>query len=55
MRRTFRPLIASCLVLSAAAAAWADPVIVRCARPCTQVIDAVTQNGGTVTHRFKYV
>ena len=54
MRRTVRPLIASCLVL-AAASAWADPVIVRCARPCTQVIDAVTQNGGTVTHRFKYV
>ena len=35
--------------------AWADPVIIRCARPCAQVIEAVTRTGGTVTHRFKYV
>jgi subtilisin family serine protease len=47
--------LAAVAVVAAASPASADSVIVRCARPCTQAIAAVTSNGGTVTYRYKYV
>ena len=53
MRRAAGLLIA--VVALVATPAWADSVIIRCARPCTQVIDAVAQSGGRVTYRFRYV
>ncbi len=49
--------ILSVLLLSAATlgSAQAEPVIIKCTRPCTAAINAIQSNGGTVTHRYKYV
>ena len=42
-------------VLTVASAASAEPVIIKCKRPCTAIVQAVEQNGGVVTYRYKYV
>jgi len=55
MRRFVPGLGVGVLVIAAASAASAEPVIIKCTRPCTAVIQAVEQNGGVVTHRYKYV
>ena len=55
MRRFVPGLGIGALVIVAASAASAEPVIIKCARPCTAVIQAVEQNGGVVTYRYKYI
>ena len=55
MRKFVPGLGIGALVFVAASAASAEPVIIKCARPCTSVIQAVEQNGGVVTYRYKYV
>ena len=42
-------------VLAVASAASAESVIIKCKRPCTAIVQAVEQNGGVVTYRYKYV
>jgi subtilisin family serine protease len=39
----------------APATAAAESVIVKCTRPCTAAIAAIERNGGTVTHRYRFV
>ncbi len=55
MRRVVRVLGVAGILLASAAAASAESVIIKCARPCTAVIQAIERSGGTVTHRYKYV
>jgi hypothetical protein len=55
MRRFVLGLGIGGLLLVAASAASAEPVIIKCARPCTAVIQAVERNGGVITYRYKYI
>ena len=55
MRRFVPGFGIGALVLVAASAASAEPVIIKCARPCTAVIQAVERNGGVIIYRYKYV
>ena len=45
------------LVLGAlgSSTAWAEPVLIRCARPCTTVVQTIERQGGTVVYQYKYV
>src|SRR5688572_4092502 len=43
------------LLIGFAATVQAESVIVKCARPCAAVIQAIERNGGSVTYRYKYV
>jgi hypothetical protein len=43
------------LLLAGSTAAVAEPVIIKCKRPCTAVVQAIESNGGVVRFRYKYV
>ena len=43
------------LLLAGSTAAVAEPVIIKCKRPCTAVVQAIESNGGVVRYRYKYV
>jgi hypothetical protein len=50
-----RIAVAVCLALGSASPAFAERVIVKCKQSCDPVVAAVTQDGGRVVQRFKYV
>ena len=55
MRKFVPSLGIVAFVLAVASAASAESVIIKCKRPCTAIVQAVEQNGGVVTYRYKYV
>jgi hypothetical protein len=55
MRGVRLGLGAAGLLLAGSTAAVAEPVIIRCKRPCTAVVQAIESNGGVVRYRYKYV
>ena len=55
MRKFVPSLGVVAFVLAVASAASAESVIIKCKRPCTAIVQAVEQNGGVVTYRYKYV
>ena len=50
-----RLLLSAVVFFLGSVAAQAEPVIIKCARPCTAVVQAIESRGGIVTYRYRYV